>query len=233
MSRVALIPWRRAVAELLIILVGVLSALALDRAFQGREDRQLERGYLERLNNDLAEDERMLQEAVAQAIAGRAAGERLLGPPGDAFTDMDVTVDSLAWTLAGFAAQPGAAGATFEELQITGNLRLLRDPRVVQALFEYHSAVAALVRRIAITQERGREPFAELLWGLGLSRYRGQDGLAPSVRSEELRAIRAHPDFAALAARAVRYQVGQEALLREWLTMLDEPRRALGSIEAP
>ena len=108
----------------------------------------------------------------------------------------------------------------FEELKSTGNLRLLRDGRTVQGLFEYYSSVESIVERIEVTQGRSREPFAEALWDLGLSRRRGSEELNPQERAEQLHRLRAYPGFEVLVDRAIQYQMGRAALLREWLAVL-------------
>lgn len=59
------VPWKRALGELVLIVGGVLIALALDSWWQGREDRDREAAYLHQLLADLRETQSRLEESIA------------------------------------------------------------------------------------------------------------------------------------------------------------------------
>ena len=119
--------WRSALREFAVIVAGVLAALGAQAWWESRQEREREQEYLYQLLADTRENERRLDEAIAQdsvteqaiarAVSALQAPELL--PPSDSL---------VKWILrSGVAAdfQPltGASGA----LLTTGDLRLVRN----------------------------------------------------------------------------------------------------------
>jgi hypothetical protein len=58
------LPWKRLIAELAVIVAGVLIALAADSWWEQRQERQRAEEYLQQLLNDFRQTERQLQNAI-------------------------------------------------------------------------------------------------------------------------------------------------------------------------
>ena len=71
------IPWGRLVAEGVVIVAGVLIALAADRFVQGLDERNLEEAYLQRLLGEF-EQARTDLNLVVQEAEGRLEGAQFV-----------------------------------------------------------------------------------------------------------------------------------------------------------
>ena len=142
LSRKLGINWRYATGEISIIVVGVLIAITLDNCNDARIARTLEREYLARLAEDLKADTatsvfigRVLDRkerglASVDSVVNRGAVLR------DTLTFLQTLVSSanFAWNV------PRVRTTTFQELQSTGNLRLLRDPDLRAHVVDYYGS---------------------------------------------------------------------------------------------
>ncbi|MDT8340793.1 MAG: hypothetical protein RQ751_04705 [Longimicrobiales bacterium] len=140
-------PWRRWLAEFVVIVVGVLVALGVDAAREAREERAREAAYLEQLHADLTTTADSLRAAIAVEETARAGGDRLLDaldggelPP----PDMLGTWLQSATNWSTFQPNMGTVTALVE----SGDFRLLRDPILRQAVLQYHSEVVSALRII-------------------------------------------------------------------------------------
>jgi hypothetical protein len=125
------------VAEFFLIVAGVLAALAADTAFENRRDNELRDEYLARIEADLKSD--------AEAINYRIAffndvqvfcGDVLNWLGADEPVDKDTLLASF------YAAEVWAflpSRSTFEDLQSTGNIRLLDDIELRTSLSRYYN----------------------------------------------------------------------------------------------
>ncbi len=114
-------------AEFLVVVTGVLVAMALNAWYEGRRDATTEATYLALLSRDLDHTVADLEEAVAyersQQLNGltvyRAFSSRRAGPE----------PDSVRWALTDLMVRRTAAlsKATYEDLVSTGNLSLIRN----------------------------------------------------------------------------------------------------------
>jgi hypothetical protein len=139
------VKWRSALAELTIIVVGILLALWVDAWNEDRIDRRTERQYLESLLLDLERDLAELDSASTWTLRhGRAAeqvqlflgGVEGLGPP-------DTLVKSIA--LAGWQYLPPFSTLTIDELRSTGNLQLLRDIGLRRSIGAYYNLIETVL----------------------------------------------------------------------------------------
>ena len=137
----------RALAEVGIILVGVLLALAIDRWMANLDERALEAQYLERLETNLLQDSTALDEGIAQAIGGREFGLRvvdLIENQGDTFGDTEEffgRLETLGWFM---PMEPSRE--TWDDLVATGRLDLLREGEARQRLSAYYQALEQQAR---------------------------------------------------------------------------------------
>jgi hypothetical protein len=132
--------WRVAVGEFLVVLCGVLLALAVDDWAAERADRAQEAGSLARLADDLELDIRMLEgfgEMAENALEAVAGVRVALAAPGGveeplAFLQQLVAATNLGWTM------PLGERATFDELLATGGLALVSDPVLRTDITRYY-----------------------------------------------------------------------------------------------
>ncbi len=130
---------RSLVGEFVVIVAGVLAALAVDQWKDALDARELESAYIQRLRADLEADtasfahfERTFLAAkvgVLRDLLARDATLRLGRRP-NLMADLSYS---------SFKALPPNRPATFEELESTGGLSLLRDLELRGAISAYYS----------------------------------------------------------------------------------------------
>ena len=155
----------RWLAEFTVIVVGVLVALAADRWNQARSDALLEAAYLDRLVFDIRGDSLRAAAAIDEIPSAYAARDSLIAAVegrGALPVDMVEAIEH-AWHTLAFTSPP-----TWEELKATGNLVLIRDPRARQALSDYYSRREGALRNLSSAELRGRYPFVDVIYQLGL-----------------------------------------------------------------
>jgi hypothetical protein len=131
------LPVRRLAAEFVVIVVGVLVALAVDQWRESVSDQAAEAQYMDRLLIDLQRDS--LTVSLERAQAGRKASDlaRVLQD----LTDPEAIrrQPSLAWpNLARTFARPNIRATTFDELTSTGGLTLVRNEALRSQIGEYY-----------------------------------------------------------------------------------------------
>lgn len=133
--------WRTALREFVVIVAGVLCALAAQAWWEGRQERERERAYLVQLLADTEENERRLARAIdddSEAVRGGAAALKALDGAGPV-----PSTDSLArWIeLAGRASDPKPLTGTYRALLGTGDLRLVRNDSLRARLVAYAAGI--------------------------------------------------------------------------------------------
>lgn len=195
------------VAEFVVVVVGILVALGLDKLRGARRDRILEREYAARVRADLRQDAERFSELETVGLAGKAemllalAGERL---PRDPNQDPSGFMEHLEFSTWGGVAE--TQSAAFREMEGAGRLGLLRDPSLRTALanyYEYH-------RFIASRYEEPFGPYRELVAGAfpGALQYAWLvEKSAPSAAEIEvgLKTLRQHPQFTTALNAELRY----------------------------
>jgi hypothetical protein len=128
-----------ALAEIGIIVIGVLIALAVDRWKESRRDRALERHYLKGLENDLKHDRLRLEtylREIQEALDATKTVLRIIRgepPPKSEILGREVV-------RAGYGHEPVYALATYTEL-VHGNLHLIRSESLKRQVVEYYSGL--------------------------------------------------------------------------------------------
>jgi hypothetical protein len=137
------VDWKRALVELVVIVGGVLIALAVDQWNDGRLDRVAERQYLQSLIGDLEADLVELDSASTWASRHeQAATEVLSFLQGGLITEVDSLAKQIL--LAGWQYPPPFSLNTILELRSTGNLQLLRDPELKRQVSSYYALLENL-----------------------------------------------------------------------------------------
>lgn len=118
--------WRRAVVEGVVIVASILLAFALDAWWDARGEAEAERGYISRIEADLAETRAgILQNAEHYGLLIRHA---------DAVAPVLAGTEPLPHDLMGFLSSvlqasrvtaPVVARSAYDDLVSTGNLRLI------------------------------------------------------------------------------------------------------------
>jgi len=161
---------KRGAAEFLVVVLGVLVALAVDDWRSSRIDRETERHVLERLAGDLLLDSMDIADAMGQAAQRMVAGMRVLerlgedrdvvaglreavapfdrdtlmaGPPNPR-EGIDATANDLQLALLTYVFDP--TRAAFMEMAANGTLDLIEDRQLRDAVVTYYG-------RLEIVQE--------------------------------------------------------------------------------
>jgi len=134
----------RVSAEFLVIVVGILIALALDSWNQERMDRALGQEYLQRLIGDLRADvaqaDQLLEGLHAKSAGliflAQAAGDNL-----QTRSDPSGVLQALPKTLMLAFNAPSGRTATYDDLMSTGRLSLITSIRIRDDVLEYYALV--------------------------------------------------------------------------------------------
>jgi hypothetical protein len=135
----------RLTAELVVIVVGVLIALAVDAGWESRQDRSRLAAYLSQIRSDLVATEAALQEAIAtDSLARFGAGQLELGLNAHPTAPPDSLDVWLVMTTQASLFHPRSG--TVQALVRSADIRLVSDPELHQSLVEYLDAVEAFYR---------------------------------------------------------------------------------------
>ena len=160
-------------AEFLVIVLGVLLALAADRWNQNRSDSETEAAYITRLTNDIRLDSVRAEEYLARGPAIKAARDTLFGG-----LDSSIHPENLRATI--FPAMGGMAvlpANTWNELLASSSLNLLTDLAVREAVATYYGNVRELYALNAgRARERGYDRFLDQVYLLGIFELDSVDG---------------------------------------------------------
>lgn len=149
----------RGAAELVIVIIGVIIALAVDRWVASIDDEARAREYVERLAEDLRADSVGLSDTLDRWAQMDAGGTRFLEivegadhEVGDPAVFVQ-TVEFLTWWVA-YAPNRG----TWDEMNSTGQLGLIQDRETRSALTRYYSILDVFAQ----VQSRWAPAFQEL-----------------------------------------------------------------------
>lgn len=133
--------WPRTIAEVVLIILGIILAFSADRWWDSVQRRDLERDYLARLTDDFAANQRELSQGVARQDTFLATAHDLLtliaaGRP-------HAAEDSIAalLTVVLRAGPISPRTAAYDELKSSGNLLLLRQDTLRRMLASFDALV--------------------------------------------------------------------------------------------
>jgi len=130
------LPWKRLIAELAVIVAGVLIALAADSWWEQRQERRRAEEYLQQLLSDFRETERGLQGAIAGDTEKLEAANRVIDR---AYRGRFPPSDSLALPTGYHFFRP--ITGTLTALVQGGDLRLLDRDTLRFELAEYLATI--------------------------------------------------------------------------------------------
>jgi hypothetical protein len=131
------VPVGKLFGEFVLIVLGVLMALMVDTGIEQRSDDNLRQEYISRLTADIEADRLNLDRRIAFFKSVRSFGLQTL-----AWLRSDSPPDQVVLLAAYYASerwpfQP--VSNTYEDLQSTGNIRLLQNIDLRMALASYHT----------------------------------------------------------------------------------------------
>jgi len=133
-------PWIRIGAEFVVIVVGVLLALAVDQWASDRADRRAEMDHLQALAADLRSDSSVFVGTLIPVLGRAREAMDDIGPVvrGEAPVPVDTIafLREVVWST-GFFIQLGVR-TTFDELLSTGSLRLIQSAELRSSLASYY-----------------------------------------------------------------------------------------------
>jgi hypothetical protein len=142
--------FRRGIVEFVVIVFGVLVALGLESWWGARQERELEREYLQSLQEEVSRGIGILEGVTGVNHLKRTWLDRahsiLLG---------DLVRDSAAVFLegllqgSGIAVVPQLSDAVFQDLLSTGRLAIIRDDVIRRSIVGGYSGVEAMFQRQA------------------------------------------------------------------------------------
>ncbi len=139
----------RLVGEFVLVVLGVLVALMVDTWIEQRNDDNLGQEYLARLADDLEADRQSLDYRIAFFTAVHSFGIQTLDR-----LQSDRPVDQDALLAAYYASENFGFRPienTYEDLQSTGNIRLLGDIELRLALASYHRKTSTYLLALSET----------------------------------------------------------------------------------
>ena len=200
------INWRQSVAEFVVIVFGVLAALAVDQWWTEREDRNTEAEYISRIRADLQSDIDgfLWFEEIFEIKANVIRGLRDY-PDSDLLSrDQETLMQELVFS--GFIALPDSFSTTFDELVSTGRLALVDSAERRDALSRYYSGFEHIS---AIVFEPEGE-YKRVLWESFPAEFLDRDSkkpnlIDPAVFSEGLEGLLADSRLRAAANAEIVY----------------------------
>lgn len=149
--------WKHALGEFMLIVAGVLVALAANAWWEGQKDRERERIYLTQLLNDTRENERRLEEVIRSDSLGREAQGRLVHAL-DAPTPLPSSDTLAVWIIAGqYNRVVAPVMGTYTTLFQTGEIRLIQDDSLRLQLVRLSSDFDREVELLSSFMEMGRQ----------------------------------------------------------------------------
>lgn len=227
------------IAEVVVIVLGVLIALGIDSLRERVAEARLERAYLVQLIEDLAETERQIESALQRTASAEESAAKLLD---HLRSSQRPDADSIrSWlSAARYVNNPVPVLGTVEALVSTGDLRLLQDPtaRVAVTRWMSRSRDFWLVPLYQL-EDRHARVFDQLLHKADLTGlepdFRGRQSIEPGARRAErppfpsdARTFSADPEVHSLVADLVQLKA---AMVSYRSSMGEEAAQLRGVLE--
>jgi hypothetical protein len=138
--------------ETLIIVVGVLLAISVNDYWTERQERTLELDYLQRLRADIQSDYDYANEYLNRRWTRKLAALNAIAPVvrGQAPIPQEIEAFLIEVTMAasgGVSPSNWVASTTYEDLAVTGNLRLIKKGEIRRMLSDYYRGAEDFVNR--------------------------------------------------------------------------------------
>lgn len=131
--------WFAVFVEIIVVVVGLMLALQLDGWVEQRGERQKEAEYVQRLISDMEMDVAAIQRAIDIASMRLRLADLLMEVSREPAVAITRPVEFVgAVNQAAYTYTPSLTSHTFEDLRSTGNMRLLLDQDLKDALYDYY-----------------------------------------------------------------------------------------------
>jgi hypothetical protein len=131
--------WFAVLIEVVVIMVGLMLAFQLDGWVEQRGERKMEADYVQRLIGDFEDDVADIQFAIDLAQLRLRLADLLMEVSRDPEAATSRPVEFLgAVNQAAYTYTPSLTSHTFEDLRSTGNMRLILDQELKDALYDYY-----------------------------------------------------------------------------------------------
>ena len=172
------------VAELMVIVVGVMIALAADRWNQARSDLATEAAYLVRFVEEISADSARADEYLQSGPAILAGLDSLI-----AFVDGGPAVPNVVETVLSVSDELRLLPAVaWTEIQASNSLDVIRDAELREALTAYYGARERWLLQWSRQDSRARNPLWDELYRTGVfdpnEEWRSPPSLDPDVLRE-------------------------------------------------
>ena len=131
--------FKYAIGEIVLVVIGILIALQINNYNETRKSRNLESEYIERLLEDLKEDEAIIQAVLnyQQEVTFHAkmAMEIFENIDGNSFNPVEKLINLYQ---ASQILDPSPASSTYKELIASGQINLLEDDNLKTAMIRYY-----------------------------------------------------------------------------------------------
>ena len=145
--------WPSVFIEVIVVMVGLFMAFQLDRWWEQIGERDKENLYIQRLVTEVETDIEGITYAVKLAQVREEFAELLMRVARDPAAADGKPVQFLAAVMqAPFTFTPSLVSHTFEDLRSTGNMDLIRSPKVKKALYDYYGFDEGQRQFIALNQ---------------------------------------------------------------------------------
>jgi len=209
------INWQQPATEFVVIVVGVLAALAVDQWRSERDDRKTETEYITRLRIDVEADIENFYR-FERILEGKARFLQSL---------LDDTIDSVfandmrglmeAKEYSSYRALPDSVSTTFDELQSTGRLALIQDLAQRDALSKYYSGFEHISAILSEPFGNYRQILSETVPAAISREWRLSNSISkPDEFRQSLKFLQASPD----ARAAMNSEIVYATAMQYWLS---------------
>lgn len=218
--------WRGIAAELLIVIVGVFLGLQAQEWNQRIADQRKERQYIERLTADferISKDLRRCRDVYGDSIRAIERITTVLANPSG-----DLSNESLNDTLVQLTAGdiPASRSATFVEMLSTGDLGIVSDAGLREALVAYDQRAQA--NRLIWRSLRGElGPYMEPLYENVQVGIHSDKGYATTISGYDVQAMVEDPRFRSMLNVLLGMKANIYILCASQLDLVDEAQRLL------
>ena len=158
MPKVPGIPWKRAMAEFIVIFAGITLSLAADDWWQGWADARRELSILEGIRSDLLADSVALDSTIIRSGAWDRSALWVQRHWGRSGIPEDLVADSLFPLFLIYRYHP--VRSAYVSLLSSGDLALIRDEALRTRIVEYYEKRQAYVADIFETSRELQDRFA-------------------------------------------------------------------------
>lgn len=131
--------WSVVFIELLVVVVGLVLAFQADRWWEERADRSREQEYIARLIAEVKDDLEQIDHAIELAEVRQGFGDLLIEASRNPLVaHQQPAMFLVAVAQAAFTFSPSLTSHTFEDLRSTGNMGLIRNTEIRNALHDFY-----------------------------------------------------------------------------------------------